>query len=354
MGGGGRAIEPHVSGLGGDGGAAWSAIYFGRVNTGNKLSIEAGISRAECSVLFIEAQGSGGHEPSVSPSNPLHQSDYSRTVESSWTVLTVMAALWLIAFASQLADYATARFDHLRLARGVRTRVRLHPVAWVVPLAALALVIGAIGVNLSTRAFFADPTRTSPAVLIALSTVVVLVAVAATVTLVVARPPADSYRLMRDELIELAGVRLHQDQVDEFRARVAAVDAASDDRKRVDGVAASSALTLVVRTPQRFVAPVIALVVAVAALIEVLNDPSRSWVLVVALLTVVVSCTFACVAARASAALRTAVRSTQEVYRGELSGLIAEVEKSSKKRVAGLGDRVARALSILREQQGSQ
>ena len=275
-------------------------------------------------------------------------------MEYSWTALTFLAAVWLIAFSTQLADYATARFDHLRLARAVRTRVRLHPDAWVVPVAGSAFVVLAVGVDWSTRTFFADPANVPAAVLIALSTVVVLVAIVSVITVVVVRPPADSYRLVRDELIELADVRLHQDQVDEFHARVAAIDAASKDRKSSDAATIPAALQLLVRTPQRLIAPLISLAVAISALVHMANYPSQPWVFVVALLTVIASVTFGIAAVRASSALRTAVRSTQDVYRRELVGLIVEAERSSKKRVAGLGDRVARALSILREQQAAQ
>jgi hypothetical protein len=275
-------------------------------------------------------------------------------VESSWTPLTALAALWLVAFSTQLADFATARFDHLRLARGVRTRMRLHPVAWVFPAAGIALVVAAVGVDWSTRLFFDDPSQIPAAALVTFSTVVVLVAVAAIVTVVVVSPPTDSFRLVRDELIELTGVRLHQDQVDEFHARVAAIDAASKHRRSSDATTIPAAVQRAVRAPQRLIAPAISLAVAVVALVDVANSRVLPWVIVVAVLTVVASFILGIVAARASVALRMSVRSTQEVYRRELLSLIVEAEKSSKKRVAGLGDRVTRALSILREQQASQ
>jgi hypothetical protein len=275
-------------------------------------------------------------------------------VESSWTPLTFLAALWLVAFSTQLADFATARFDHLRLARGVRTRMRLHPVAWVFPAAGIALVVAAVGVDWSTRLFFDDPSQIPAAALVTFSTVVVLVAVAAIVTVVVVSPPTDSFRLVRDELIELTGVRLHQDQVDEFHARVAAIDAASKRRRSSDATTIPAAVQSAVRAPQRLIAPAISLAVAVVALVDVANSRVLPWVILVAVLTVVASFILGIAAARASAALRMSVRSTQEVYRRELVSLIVEAEKSSKKRVAGLGDRVTRALSILREQQASQ
>jgi hypothetical protein len=149
-------------------------------------------------------------------------------------------------------------------------------------------------------------------------------------------------------------VRLHQDQVDEFHARVAAIDAASKRRRSSDATTIPAAVQSAVRAPQRLIAPAISLAVAVVALVDVANSRVLPWVILVAVLTVVASFILGIAAARASAALRMSVRSTQEVYRRELVSLIVEAEKSSKKRVAGLGDRVTRALSILREQQASQ
>jgi len=275
-------------------------------------------------------------------------------VESSWTALTLLAALWLIAASAQVADYATARFDHLRLARGVRTRLRLHPVAWTVPTAVLGIVAITIAAEWSARLFFTDPTQAPAATLIALSAAVIAVAVVAIIAVVVVRPPADSYRLVRDELIESAGLRIHQDQIDEFRARVSAIDAASHSRVSSDAATMVAALQLSIRTPHRLIAPVLSIALVIAAGFSVSQSSSPSWVVAIALGTVLISIVVGVLAARASLALASSVRSTQDVYRGELMSLIVEAERSSKKRVAGLGDRVARALSILREQQESQ
>ncbi|MBH0111171.1 hypothetical protein I6E81_13425 [Salinibacterium sp. NG22] len=275
-------------------------------------------------------------------------------MESSWTALTVLAALWLIAFSAQLADYATARFDDLRLARGVRTRLRLHPVAWIVPTAGLGIVALTIAADWSTRLFFAEPAQAPAAILIALSTVVVAVTIVAIIAVVVVRPPADSYRLVRDELIESAGLRIHQDQVDEFRARVSAIDGASRGRVNTGAGTVSAALQLSVRTPYRLIAPVLALGLVIAAVVETSQGSSQGPAVVIAVIALVASFIIGVSAAQASLALGASVRSTQDVYRGELMSLIVDAERSSKKRVAGLGDRVTRALSILREQQETE
>ncbi|WP_010205151.1 hypothetical protein [Salinibacterium sp. PAMC 21357] len=275
-------------------------------------------------------------------------------MESSWTVLTFLVAVWLIAFSTQLADYATARFDHLRLARGVRTRLRLHPVAWIVPTAGVGIVALTIAADWSTRLFFALPAQIPAAILIALGTVVVAVAVVAIIAVVAVRPPSDSYRLVRDELIESTGLRIHQDQVDEFRLRVTAIDTASQSHQKLDATNAAAVLRLSLRSPHRLIAPVLSIAVVVVAIAEVAAGTSPSWGVAISLLTVLASVIVGVMAARASLALGISVRSTQDVYRGELMSLIVEAERSSKKRVAGLGDRVTRALSILREQQAEQ
>ncbi|WP_339621760.1 hypothetical protein [uncultured Salinibacterium sp.] len=272
-------------------------------------------------------------------------------MESSWTALTVLAALWLVAFSAQVADYATARFDHLRLARGVRTRLRLHPVAWTVPLAGVGVVALTISADWSTRVFFSEPSNVPAAILIALGTVVIAVAIVAVIAVVVVRPPADSYRLVRDELLESSGLRIHQDQVDEFRARVTAIDNATKAHPAADAATAVAALKLSVRTPHRLIAPALAVALVIVAATESARQSLPSSVLVVAVFAVVLSAVVGVLAAQASLALAMSVRSTQDVYRGELMSLIVESERSSKKRVAGLGDRVTRALSILREQQ---
>ncbi|MGJ8721675.1 MAG: hypothetical protein ACSHW9_07480, partial [Salinibacterium amurskyense] len=121
--------------------------------------------------------------------------------------------------------------------------------------------------------------------------------------------------------------------------------------RAADAATVSAALQLSVRTPHRLIAPVLAVVLVVVSGIAAGQDSASPWVVLGAVLAVVVSVVVGIVAAQASLALAMSVRSTQDVYRGELMSLIVEAERSSKKRVAGLGDRVNRALSILREQQ---
>jgi hypothetical protein len=255
-----------------------------------------------------------------------------------------LAALWLVALSLQLADIGTARFDARLLARGARTIVRLHAVAWVVPLAAIAVVAAWLGLDHVSRLIIEnEPTA---ALLLAGVVVVGLAAAWVIITVAVTRPADDSYRAIRDELIDLAGTRARQERLDELRARLTTID---DDRRSAPPSADSrrSAMGWVLRRPQRAVPTAIAL----AMFIVSLASRAPGWELLASVVAVGLSTVLAVSGARASLTLVAAVRDAQVEYRGEVVHLLAEAEKSSKKPVAGLGERVTRALQILREQQ---
>ena len=113
-----------------------------------------------------------------------------------------------------------------------------------------------------------------------------------------------------------------------------------------------SSIGWVFRRPQRILAPVAAALLLVLVAIAVNSDGSSAWLVVAAATAAVVSTAFAVAGAWASLTLIAGVREAQIGHRAELVHLLTEAERSAKKPVAGLGDRVARALQILREQQG--
>ena len=253
---------------------------------------------------------------------------------------------WFAALSGQLADIGTARFDARLLARGSRTIVRLHAVAWVVPLAALIVIALSIGLDLAARLLF-DEARITDALLLVAALVVLLVCGWLVITVAATRPAGDSYRAIRDELADAAGTRLQQERIDGLRVRLAAID---DDRRAEPPAASSrrSAIGWVLRRPQRAIPTLVALV----ALVVALATAAPGWSIAAILVAVVLSSVLAVTGARASLTLIAAVLATQVDYRSEVVHLLAEAEKISKKPVAGLGDRVTRALQILREQQG--
>jgi hypothetical protein len=67
---------------------------------------------------------------------------------------------------------------------------------------------------------------------------------------------------------------------------------------------------------------------------------------------VLVSLIIALLSAKASLAAKATWHAVEQAERTELEQLIANLERTSRRGVAGLGERVARALQILREQQG--
>ncbi len=267
-------------------------------------------------------------------------------------------ALWLVALSLQLADLGTARFDSRRLARGQRsghtgTVVRLHPVAWVIPLAALVVVGLGLGLDWEARLLF-DDGEPLAAVVVAIMMLVGLVAAWLAITVAATRPAADSYRALRDELLDVAGTRVPQERLDAMRARLSTID---DDRDRTPPPPGASTRTValwVFRRPQRVLPVLAAVLQLVVVSIAAAEYSGRDWTIVVGIVAVVLSTVLAIAGARASLVLLNAVRTMQVEQRAEAVHLLAEAEKTSKKPVAGLGERVSRALQILREQQGER
>ncbi len=260
-------------------------------------------------------------------------------------------ALWLGAFSLQLADLGTAKFDSRRLARGTRTLVRLHPVTWVIPLAALAIVGLGLGVEFAQRLLF-DEGRPLQALIVVLILVVGLVAGWLLATSAATSPATDSYRAIRDELVELHGSRVQQSWLDGLRVRLDVIDESTKRTPAPPELSWRSVAIWTVRRPQRILPVLAAVLLLVLCIVATAEDPGHDWVWLLACAAVVLSAGGALLGARASLTLLTAVRETQLQYRTEAEQLLAEAEKSSRKPVAGLGDRVTRALQILREQQG--
>ena len=259
--------------------------------------------------------------------------------------------LWLVALSLQLADLGTARFDARLLARGTRTVVRLHPVAWVIPLAALVVVGLGLGLDWEARLLF-DERDPVAAVVVAIILLVGLVAAWLAITVAATRPAADSYRALRDELVDVAGTRVQQERLDEMRARLSSIDDDRDRRPPSPTASIRAVALWVFRRPQRVLPPLAAVLLLVFVCIAAAENPGREVTIAGAIAAVVLSTVLAIAGARASLVLLNAVRDTQVEYRAEVVHLLTEAEKISKKPVAGLGERVSRALQILREQQG--
>jgi hypothetical protein len=268
----------------------------------------------------------------------------------NWMPAAIAFVAWLGVFSLQLADLGTARFDSRRLARGARTVVRLHPVAWVIPVAAFAIVGVGFGLDYATRLLSDGEVVAS--LVMGLLLVVGAVAAWLVITVAVTRPASDSYRAIRDELVDLAGTRVNQEWLDGLRARLGALDREGDLTESLPGPTWRASIGWVFRRPQRIVPPAFAIVMLVFVAIAATRDPGHEWLVVLSAVAVALGCVLAVAGARASVVLIAAVREAQVGHRSDVEHLLSEAERSSRKPVAGLGDRVARALQILREQQG--
>ncbi|MFZ2965104.1 MAG: hypothetical protein WA006_10540 [Rhodoglobus sp.] len=157
-------------------------------------------------------------------------------------------------------------------------------------------------------------------------------------------PKLSAYAAIRDELEDVAHARLSAEQLTAFRTRLAALD--ERESARTVPLGRSATVQLWRGSPWRLIPAVLALApfaLAVAA------EPLAA---VASLVLPAVAYVLALAAARASVAAAGARAVVRDSQRAEIDELLREAAKSSRAPVAGLGDRVRKALHILREQQG--
>jgi hypothetical protein len=156
-----------------------------------------------------------------------------------------------------------------------------------------------------------------------------------------------SYSALRRDLREVEGQRLTADQVTLFRSRLTAVDSRSRAKNRQ---------TRVLLTPAGIVrscSVVVGLAVLVTTWIAAGIDPAAdaASLVVIAACAPIVSALFAALGIRFAMNSDAAWLRVYARQRADIIRLLEAFDRSSRKGVAGLGDRVARALQILREQQ---
>lgn len=161
----------------------------------------------------------------------------------------------------------------------------------------------------------------------------------------IAREVSPSYATIVSDLELAADERLDPEALAALHAELATVDDHVGARRVPAGRGAHGHLWIA--TPGRLVPSVLWLVVAVA----VGSLTSSVFAAILVLPVVVISYLLALAAARASLVSRVDRATLQVAHRARAVELLARADRTSKKRVAGLGDRVAKALQILREQQ---
>ena len=283
-------------------------------------------------------------------------------MSTAWTVAAVVSALWLLVVLFQLGDVATVFLDS-RTARdrdvpGRIARERTNELFWIVPVAALvALGIG-IGIDQAGR-YVSEQQRLSPghsytvgtlelATLFLLGLAVLVVGIAALALAAVAATDPISYSALRREMREYEDERITPKQFDRFKRRLARVDRRTRSRAQPKAFLLTTSSILRLATILVGIAVVVTVAIA-ASLHPSAQASSLVWLSIVA---PVLSAILAILGIRLGLSSDAAWRRVYAHQRTDILKLIDGFERSTRKRVPGLGDRVARALKILGRQQG--
>jgi len=294
----------------------------------------------------------------------------------------IFASFQVLDFITSLLDLRSAH-DYKIVGRAARRRITEY--FWSIPVTVVLGLVLALGVDYAGRQFFEDSNFTAGVIAM---TVIILIALFGGLGIVYAmiRSETLSYAVLRANLEEdlerrdvgkrLAGYREQLEQVDEKhrkirfglrdRARLRRMrerlNQISERFRDVPPVGIEALRSIPWRYAWvylwrgnvfRVVPPIVATVGFLLLLVSVLmiGDPQGlSWLLI-GLAVVAISSLLALGSARASLASKTAWHAVYLKQRTEVEDLLIELEKAARKGVAGLGDRVARALQILREQQ---
>ena len=294
---------------------------------------------------------------------------------------------WVLLFALQLSDLFASLVDmrgahDYRLKRRAAQR-RVTEYFWGIPVV-FTLVLGfSLGIDYAARLLF-DESRTRDGLIVI--SILLFVAFAAGIAIVYALGRVDtlSYATLRANLAEDSELRLTGAQIEAFRAQLGEIDGkqrrirlgvrdtASMIRTRAElkklaegfravppsGLRAMSAIQWKYAWAYlwrgnflRVVPPLLALLAFLLAVAISIVSPEYVGFAVALFPAFLVSSLTSLASARASLASKTAWHAVYLKQRTEVEDLLIELEKASRKGVAGLGDRVARALQILREQQ---
>ncbi|MDM4762604.1 hypothetical protein QT381_06255 [Galbitalea sp. SE-J8] len=250
---------------------------------------------------------------------------------------------------------------------------------WALIAAVVLVILVGTGVDVSVHLAL-DEGEAFVGVLVFVGAVLVAVFGALGVLALALRGGSASYAVLRANLAEHPERQLTSEQVDAFRAQLARIDERHRRirfglrdrsglraiRARLDAMAAELAVVpaaglgavgrvrwktanayLWRANPWRLAPAVLALVVGAAAIVDA--EPLTA---IVALVATALSFLFALLASRLALGAKVAQHAVNQVRRADAVCLLDEREKTARRRTAGLGDRVTRALQILRDQQG--
>lgn len=264
-----------------------------------------------------------------------------------WGVALWLVVLWLGGLLFQIADLATAWFD-LRSARtntGLLVRRRAHEVFWVTPVAALLALVLAFGIDFAAVLVFDRGWLLVVGVLLALTVIVLVVSFTVVAIVALLTRDVQSYGLLLYTLSNAKATKVSRADVDGWRSELAAID----EREAVRHEHTARLLRLI---PIALAVGAVVMV-WVAIIDDLRSEPGWGWIVsgLTAILIPVISIVIAARSARISLRARASWILINGKQRSEVLKALDELERRTGRGVAGLSDRVNRALQILREQQ---
>jgi hypothetical protein len=282
-------------------------------------------------------------------------------VSTAWTVAAVVSAVWLLVALFQLGDVATVFLDS-RTARdrdvpGRIARERTNELFWIVPVAALVAL--GIGIGIDQAGRYVSDAQSSPGhsynlgtlelgTLFLLGLAVLVVGIAALALGAVAATDPISYSALRREMREYEDERITPRQFDRFKRRLARVDRRT--RSRAQPTAFLLTTPSILRLATILVGVAVVVTVAIAASLH--PSPQTDSLVWLSIVAPVLSAILSVLGIRFGISSDAAWRRVYARQRIDILKLLDGFERSTRKRVPGLGDRVARALKILGRQSG--
>jgi hypothetical protein len=279
-------------------------------------------------------------------------------VSAAWIVAAVVSGVWLLVALLQLGDVATVFLDS-RTARdrdvpGRIARERTNELFWIVPVAALVAL--GIGVGIDQAGRYLSPGHSYDlgtrelASLFLLGLAVLVVGVAALALAAVAATDHISYSALRREMREYEAERITPKQLDRFKRRLTRVD------RRTRSRAQPKLFLLTTPNILRLASILVGIAVVITVSIAASLHPSTAsasfiWLSIAA---PVLSAALAVLGIRLAISSDAAWRRVYARQRMDILKLLDGFERSTRKKVPGLGDRVAKALKILGGQPGQQ
>ncbi len=262
-------------------------------------------------------------------------------VEALKIILEISFAVWALALLLQLIDVITGH-QVKRAGRAAGTRDRDRILVWTIAVCAIVLVLLILGVDFSARLLVEGKQllwgSLSLVALFAIGTVTALLAARAL------KRPQTGYQVFRDELRAQAGSRIAKGRLADYRSWLANIDARTNDVRR----------RVILGRVVRAIPVVIALLAFGSAVWSVVIGGMPLWSAFLCLIPILLSAWLAVWGARAALARNLAIHAVHQKQRSEAILLLEDLDRRTPRKVAGLTERVSRALAILREQQGQE